>query len=172
LFLGLRPTSGQFRVFGTNAGHVANRDVPALRRKMGVVFQDFRLLPHLTVFDNVALPMRVAGLGEANYRTDVEELLDWVGLKSKLGEYPDTLSGGEKQRVAIARAVVAKPPLLLADEPTGSVDSQMGKRLIRLFEELNKLGTTVLLATHDEKLIARATLPVLRLEDGVLRVEQ
>ena len=172
LFLALRPTGGQFRVFGTNAGHVSNREVPALRRKMGVVFQDFRLLPHLTVFDNVALPMRVAGLAETSYRTDVEELLDWVGLKSKLGEYPETLSGGEKQRVAIARAVVAKPPLLLADEPTGSVDSLMGKRLIRLFEELNKLGTTVLLATHDEKLIARATLPVLRLEAGVLRVEQ
>ena len=170
LFLALRPTAGHFRLFGSDAGKLTERAVPGLRRKMGVVFQDFRLLSHLTVFDNVALPMRVAGHSESKYRLDVEELLDWVGLKSRLADYPDTLSGGEKQRVAIARAVVAKPQLLLADEPTGSVDAQMAKRLMRLFEELNKLGTTILLATHDEKLIARAHLPIFRLESGVLRV--
>jgi cell division transport system ATP-binding protein len=171
LFLSLHPTAGSFRLFGSDVSQLAGRSVPLLRRKMGVVFQDFRLLPHLSVFENVALPMRVTGLSEGSYRQDVEELLDWVGLKSKILEYPDTLSGGEKQRVAIARAVVAKPQLLLADEPTGSVDSQMAKRLIRLFEELNKLGTTILLATHDEKLISRAALPVLRLNDGILQVE-
>lgn len=172
LFLSLVPTGGTVRILGTNTNHLPDRSVAMLRRKMGVVFQDFRLLPHLSVFDNVALPMRVAGHSESNYRLDVEELLDWVGLKSRVADYPETLSGGEKQRVAIARAVVAKPQLLLADEPTGSVDAQMAKRLIRLFEELNKLGTTVLLATHDEKLISRASLPVFRLESGVLRVDK
>ena len=171
LFLGLAPTGGKLRLFGTDAGHLQHHAVAMLRRKMGVVYQDFRLLSHLSVFDNVALPMRVAGHSESTYRLDVEELLDWVGLKSKLAAYPDTLSGGEKQRVAIARAVVAKPQLLLADEPTGSVDGQMAKRLIRLFEELNKLGTTILLATHDEKLVGRANLPVFRLESGILRVD-
>ena len=172
LFLALRPTAGHFRLFGSDTGGLTDRAMPMLRRKMGVVFQDFRLLPDLTVFDNVALPMRVAGHSEAKYHQDVVELLDWVGLKSRLADYPETLSGGEKQRVAIARAVVAKPQLLLADEPTGSVDAQMAKRLMRLFEELNKLGTTVLLATHDEKLISRASLPVYRLESGVLRVDK
>lgn len=171
LFLALRPTAGKFRLFGSDTGTLADHAMPRVRRMMGVVFQDFRLLPHLSVFDNVALPMRVAGHTESKYRLDVEELLDWVGLKSRLTDYPDTLSGGEKQRVAIARAVVAKPQLLLADEPTGSVDAQMAKRLMRLFEELNKLGTTVLLATHDEKLTARASLPVFRLDSGVLRVD-
>ena len=172
LFLALPPSGGTLRILGTRVNQLPDRKVAMLRRKMGVVFQDFRLLPHLNVFDNVALPMRVAGHSEPNYRSDVEELLDWVGLKSRLADFPETLSGGEKQRVAIARAVVAKPQLLLADEPTGSVDAQMAKRLIRLFEELNKLGTTVLLATHDEKLINRASLPVFRLEKGVLRVEK
>lgn len=172
LFLALPPSGGTLRILGTRINQLPDRTVAMLRRKMGVVFQDFRLLPHLNVFDNVALPMRVAGHSESNYRVDVEELLDWVGLKSRLTDYPEILSGGEKQRVAIARAVVAKPQLLLADEPTGSVDAQMAKRLIRLFEELNKLGTTVLLATHDEKLISRASLPVFRLENGVLRVDK
>jgi cell division transport system ATP-binding protein len=170
LFLALRPTAGHFRLFGSDVENLPSRSMPMLRRKMGVVFQDFRLLPHLTVFDNVALPRRVAGHQHSAYHADVEELLDWVGLKSKLADYPETLSGGEKQRVAIARAVVAKPQLLLADEPTGSVDAQMAKRLLRLFEELNRLGTTVLLATHDEKLMARASLPVFRLDSGVLKV--
>ncbi len=170
LFLALRPTQGHFRLFGSDVERLSASGIPLLRRKMGVVFQDFRLLPHLSVFENVALPMRVIGHSESSYRLDVEELLDWVGLKPRMRDYPETLSGGEKQRVAIARAVVAKPKLLLADEPTGSVDSQMAKRLLRLFEELNKLGTTVLLATHDEKLIGRASLPVLRLESGTLSV--
>jgi cell division transport system ATP-binding protein len=168
LFLALRPTEGHVRLFGSDVERLSVSGIPLIRRKMGVVFQDFRLLPHLSVFENVALPMRVIGSSESSYRLDVEELLDWVGLKSRMRDYPETLSGGEKQRVAIARAVVAKPKLLLADEPTGSVDSHMAKRLLRLFEELNKLGTTVLLATHDEKLIGRASLPVFRLESGTL----
>ncbi|MEO6608413.1 MAG: cell division ATP-binding protein FtsE [Aestuariivirga sp.] len=170
LFLALQPSSGHFRLFGSDVERLSPQGIPLLRRKMGVVFQDFRLLPHLSVFENVALPMRVMGRSESNYRLDVEELLDWVGLKPKMRDYPETLSGGEKQRVAIARAVVAKPQLLLADEPTGNVDAVLAKRLLRLFEELNKLGTTILLATHDEKLIGRNSLPVFRLESGTLRV--
>lgn len=172
LFLGLRPTGGHFRLFDTDVETLKARHFPHLRRRMGVVFQDFRLLPHLTIYDNVALPMRVTGRPEQAYRADVVELLDWVGLKARMLDYPETLSGGEKQRAAIARAVVSKPQLLLADEPTGNVDPQMAKRLIRLFEELNKSGTTILLATHDEKLLEKARFPVFWLKDGILRVRE
>jgi cell division transport system ATP-binding protein len=134
-----------------------------------VVFQEFRLLDHLTTYDNVALPLRVAGRREASYRADVMDLLSWVGLADQAHAYPPVLSGGEKQRAAIARAVIAKPELLLADEPTGNVDPALARRLLHLFVELNRLGTTVLLATHDAKLIAQARAPVMHLEHGELR---
>ena len=133
-----------------------------------MVFQDFRLLNHLSAFDNVALPLRIAGKRPADYRRDVEELLSWVGLGDRLNANPPTLSGGEQQRVAIARAVVGRPDLLLADEPTGNVDPEIGQRLIRLFEELNRLGTTVLIATHDRGLIERTRAREMRLVDGRL----
>ena len=120
-----------------------------------MVFQDFRLLDHLSAFDNVALPLRIAGAKPNNYAQDVEELLAWVGLGDRMQARPPTLSGGEQQRVAIARAVVARPDLLIADEPTGNVDPEIGDRLIRLFGELNRLGTTVLIATHDRALIEK-----------------
>jgi cell division transport system ATP-binding protein len=123
-------------------GHSPARALPALRRRIGVVFQDFRLLDHLSAFDNVALPLRLAGKRVSDYAHDVEELLSWVGLGDRMNAPPPTLSGGEQQRVAIARAVVARPDLLIADEPTGNVDPEMGARLIRLFSELNRLGTT------------------------------
>jgi cell division transport system ATP-binding protein len=132
------------------------------------VFQDFRLLPHLSAFDNVALPLRIAGRDVGSYRQDVQELLSWVGLGERLDARPATLSGGEQQRIAIARAVVARPDLLLADEPTGNVDPDMGRRLIRLFGELNKLGTTVLIATHDRTLIENSRVREMRLVDGRL----
>ena len=169
LFLALRPSRGQALIFGEDASTISTRQLPLIRRKLGVVFQDFRLVGHLSVFDNVALPLRVAGQRAGDYQRDVIDLLDWVGLKQKAKELPETLSGGEKQRVAIARAVVSKPEILLADEPTGNVDPAMAKRLLHLFLELNRLGTTVLLATHDEQLIAQTKGKVLRLENGVVK---
>jgi len=139
-----------------------------LRRRMGVVHQDFRLLPELSVFDNVALPMRLAQLGEARIQADVNEMLRWLGLGRKLAARPGDLSGGEQQRVAIARAVVLRPPLLLADEPTGSLDSPQAARLMELLLELNQLGSTVIVATHNDQLVRRFPAPSIRLERGRL----
>jgi cell division transport system ATP-binding protein len=169
LFLALRPSRGQALIFGEDVAAVTSRMLPIIRRKLGVVFQDFRLVGHLSVFDNVALPLRVTGQKPSDYQRDVIDLLDWVGLKAKALNLPETLSGGEKQRVAIARAVVSKPEILLADEPTGNVDPAMAKRLLHLFLELNRLGTTVLFATHDEQLIAETKGKILRLENGIVR---
>ena len=168
LFLALKPTRGLMTVFGQDVMALGQADVPSLRRRIGVVFQEFRLLNHLSTYDNVALPLRVMGQREEDYRADVMELLSWVGLKEQARAFPAVLSGGEQQRVAIARAVIAKPELLLADEPTGNVDPALAKRLLRLFLELNRLGTTVLIATHDNSLFAQAKAPVLRIENGTL----
>lgn len=169
LFLALRPTRGLVRIFDQDLSQLSHRDLPLMRRRIGVVFQEFRLLDHLTTFDNVALPLRVSGQRPEYYRADVMDLLEWVGLANQAEAYPPVLSGGEKQRAAIARAVISKPELLLADEPTGSVDPVLGKRLLQLFVELNRLGTTVLVATHDQKLIAQSNAHVLLLERGKLR---
>jgi cell division transport system ATP-binding protein len=166
MYLAEAPSRGLINLFGSNLSRIPRAQLPALRRRIGVVFQDFRLLDHLSAFDNVALPLRMAGREAVNYRRDVEELLSWVGLGNRLTAPPSTLSGGEQQRIAIARAVVARPDLLLADEPTGNVDPDMGQRLIRLFEELNKLGTTVLIATHDRSLIESARAREMRLVEG------
>jgi cell division transport system ATP-binding protein len=168
LFLALRPTRGLISLFGRDIAALRRADVPALRRRIGVVFQDFKLLDHMTVFDNVALPLRAAGLKPESYGDNVRELLDWVGLKSEAHMFPPALSGGEKQRLAIARAVVAKPDLLLADEPTGNVDPALALRLLHLFHELNRFGTTVLIATHDPHLMD-GRRPVLKLEKGQLQ---
>ncbi len=171
LFLAKRPTRGLISMFGRDIATLPRRDLPELRQKIGVVFQDFRLLDHLTVFENVALPLRVAGKKSADYRGNVIELLGWVGLSEYADSYPPVLSGGEKQRAAIARAVITQPELLLADEPTGNVDPALALRLMRLFKELNKFGTTIVIATHDTNLIKRATSPVLVLNDGQLGFE-
>jgi cell division transport system ATP-binding protein len=162
------PSRGLISLFGHDLATTKRVAFPALRRRIGVVFQDFRLLDHLSAFDNVALPLRIAGRWESEYNHDVEELLAWVGLGDRLKARPPTLSGGEQQRVAIARAVVAKPDLLIADEPTGNVDSEIGARLIRLFAELNRLGTTVLIATHDRTLVEKTRAREMRLVDGRL----
>ena len=169
IYLAERPSRGLISMFGRDTANMTRDELPALRRRIGVVFQDFRLLDHLTVLENVALPRRVMGQTEAQYRADVEELLAWVGLGNRLNAKPPTLSGGEKQRVAIARAVVAKPELLLADEPTGNVDPDIGGRIMRLFIELNRLGTSVLIATHDQRIIERLSeSKVLKLSEGRL----
>lgn len=168
VFVGEKPSRGLITLFDRDLAILRRPELPALRRRIGVVFQDFRLLSHLTAFENVALPLRLAGLREAEYTRDVKELLDWVGLGDRLYHKPPTLSGGEQQRIAIARAVVAKPDLLLADEPTGNVDPDIAQRLIRLFVELNRFGTTVMIATHDRTLIERARAKEMRLVDGRL----
>ena len=161
-----QPSRGIISLFGSNLANLKRAELPPLRRRIGVVFQEFRLLDHLSAFDNVALPLRLAGRRVNDFRKDVEELLGWVGLGERLDDKPPTLSGGEQQRVAIARAVVAKPEILLADEPTGNVDPDIGERLIRLFVELNRFGTTVMIATHDRALIESTRARELRLVDG------
>ena len=163
-----RPSRGLVSLFGEDLSRVTRAALAPLRRKIGIVFQDFRLIPHLSAFDNVALPLRVAGVAEARLRDNVREMLEWVGLADKLDAKPPTLSGGQQQRVAIARAVVARPKLLVADEPTGNVDDAMALRLMRLFEELNKLGTTLIIATHNAALARQFNRPVLHLENGEL----
>lgn len=168
LTLAERPVSGRLHLFGEDVTHIPRSAVPAIRRRTGVVFQDFRLLDHLSAFDNVALPLRLARLKPEDYAADVEEMLNWVGLGTRMTDRPPALSGGEKQRLAIARAVVAHPGLILADEPTGSVDAVMGEKLLGLFQALNRLGTTVLIASHDEALAERSGARILRLDRGRL----
>lgn len=149
LFTSLKPTRGLIRVFGRDISSIPQQELPMLRRRVGIVFQDFRLLDHLTTYENVALPLRVRGKDESSYRNDVLELLKWVGLGDRINVLPPVLSGGEKQRVAIARALIDQPELLLADEPTGNVDPPMARRILKLFMELNRFGTAVVIATHD-----------------------
>ncbi|HWA81743.1 MAG TPA: cell division ATP-binding protein FtsE [Acetobacteraceae bacterium] len=168
MYLAARPSEGRLSLLGTEIARAGRRALPGLRRRIGVVFQDFRLLPHLSAFDNVALPLRIAGRPEGQIRADVAEMLRWVGLAGKLESLPETLSGGEQQRVAIARAVIARPRLLLADEPTGNLDEAQAERLMRLLHELVRLGTTIIVATHNEALVARHPATALRLEHGRL----
>ncbi len=170
MYLSQKPSRGSISVFGKDI-NFANRDsLASLRRRIGVVFQDFRLLEHLSAFDNVALPLRVCGMEEREIRKRVSELLSWVELDRHMLDAAATLSGGEKQRIAIARAVINRPELLLADEPTGNVDNFIAPKLMKLFVELNKLGTTVVIATHSEKLINDFAYPRLHLQDRSLHV--
>ena len=169
IYLAERPSRGLITLFGRDIATTPRKELPALRRRVGVVFQDFRLIDHLSALDNVALPLRVAGAKDDQVREHVAELLAWVGLADHIEETPLVLSGGQQQRVAIARAVINRPSLLLADEPTGNVDNDLAVRLLYLFDELNKLGTTVLIATHHEGLVKRFDHAILHLEDGELR---
>ncbi len=168
LHLAVRPTSGRLTVMGTEVGQAERRALPVLRRRIGMVFQDFRLLPHLSAYDNVALPLRIGGRPEGQIRADVNEILNWVGLQKKAESRPAELSGGEQQRVAIARAVAGRPSLLLADEPTGNLDDTQAERLMVMLNELNRLGTTVIIATHNDALVARHPGTALRLANGRL----
>lgn len=170
MYLAQKPSRGIVSVFGKNVNFTNRDSLAMLRRKIGVVFQDFRLLDHLSAFDNVALPLRVCGMDEKEVKKRVTELLQWVELDKHLKAPASTLSGGEKQRVAIARAVINRPELLLADEPTGNVDNDIAAKLMKLFVELNKLGTTVVIATHSEKLISDFAYSRLHLQNKNLRV--
>ncbi len=170
LSLGARPSRGSLSVLGEavarDGWRAQRRALPRLRRRIGVVFQDLRLLPHLSAFDNVALPLRLAGRAETALRRDVADMLDWVGLGARAAARPAQLSGGEQQRVAIARAVIGRPELLLADEPTGNLDDAQAERLMQLLGELGRLGTTIIVATHNEGLVGRHPARSLRLHRG------
>jgi cell division transport system ATP-binding protein len=170
LFLSLKPTRGLISMFNQDTATLTKDRRATLRRRIGIVFQDFRLLDHLTTYENVTLPFRVLGKEEDSYRSEVIELLQWVGLGERMDALPPVLSGGEKQRAAIARAVIARPQLLLADEPTGNVDPNLGQRLLRLFIELYRTGTSVVIATHDIALMDEYDARRLVLHEGRLHV--
>jgi len=169
-FLSLKPSRGLITMFGRDTATLSGTELPRLRRRVGVVFQDFRLLDHLTTYENVALPLRVLGKSEDSYRADVQELLKWVGLGERMHAPPPVLSGGEKQRAAIARALIGHPEILLADEPTGNVDPPLARRLLRLFVELNRQGTSVVIATHDIGLMNQFDARRLVLDEGRLQI--
>ena len=165
---GLRPSEGEVEILGVRLSRARRTALPALRRRIGSVFQDYRLLPYLSAFDNVALPLRLAGRSESSLRADVTEILRWVGLGHRTDSLPEQLSGGEQQRVAIARAVVARPELLVADEPTGNLDPRQAHRTLALLNEMNRLGTTVVVATHSQELVEAFPAPVMTLSRGRL----
>ncbi len=169
LYLAMRPSRGLIRLFGEDMVMIPRERLPAFRRRIGVVFQDFRLIPHLSAYDNIALPLRIMGQGEKEVDRSVTEMLNWVGLAERSSARPATLSGGEQQRVAIARAVITRPDILVADEPTGNVDPDMAARLLHLFDGLNKLGTTLVIATHDLHLLTRiGNATMMKIEGGKL----
>ena len=170
LYLGKKSSRGQIHMFGKDTGKLNRDELSELRQKIGVVFQDFRLLPHLSAFDNAALPLRISGVTEKKIKSHVEELLDWVGLGDCMKRLPATLSGGQQQRIAIARAVIANPRLLLADEPTGNLDDEIGMKLMGLFEQLNKMGTTIIIATHSTQILDRLPHHRLILNQGRLDI--
>ena len=167
-YLELKQSRGLISLFGTDISKMSRKTKHSTKKKIGVILQDFRLIDHLTIFENVALPLRVTGEKKSNYTKDISELLQWVGLGARMDALPKTLSGGEKQRAAIARAVISKPDLIIADEPTGNVDEVMSKRLLSLFTEMNRSGTTVLIATHNKKLIKGVKANILHIENGTL----
>ncbi len=168
LLLSLKPTRGAVKLFGQDVTHLDRDRLLQMRRHIGIVFQDFRLLDHMTTYENVALPLRVRGQPESTYRSNVTELLEWVGLGERMEALPPLLSGGEKQRAAIARAVIGRPDILLADEPTGNVDPDLSLRLVSLFAELNRMGTTIILATHELPLLDNFRFPRMLLRNGEL----
>jgi cell division transport system ATP-binding protein len=171
LRLSLKPSRGKVTMFNEDVGKLDQDSLLQMRRHIGIVFQEFRLLDHLTTFENVALPLRVLGQPESEYRPNVTELLEWVGLGERMHALPTVLSGGEKQRAAIARAVIARPKILLADEPTGNVDPDLSSRLVHLFAELNRtLGMTIILATHELPLLERFSYPRMVLNKGALTI--
>jgi len=171
MFLGMKPTRGLVSMFDHNINDMERPKLAKIRRRIGVVFQEFRLLPHLSTFDNVALPLRILGRPEREVRNNVNELLDWVGLGDSTNALPLTLSGGQQQRVAIARAVIARPKLLLADEPTGNLDDEIGMRLMNLFDQLNRMGTTIVIATHSQHIMDKFEHPRMTLDSGHLKIE-
>ena len=167
----LKPTSGNISFNGSNFNDIAQNKLYHIKRQIGFVFQDFRLLPHLTTYENVALPLKVQNKKEKNYKMDVVELLNWVNLEHCTHSYPNYLSGGEQQRAAIARAVITSPKLILADEPTGNVDNENTKKILSLFNEMNKLGTTIIIATHDENVLSQSRATIIEIENNKIKIK-
>ena len=167
-----RPTAGRVYVAGKEINRLAGWKVPGLRRQIGTVFQDFRLLPNKTVYENVAFALDVIGKPKHVIKSRVPEIIDLVGLGDKMKNYPDELSGGEQQRVSIARAFVNRPLILLADEPTGNLDPATGEGIMRLLDRINKTGTTVLMATHDQRIVNTMRKRVIQLDRGVIVRDQ
>ena len=167
----MKPTSGNISFNGSNLNNIAQNKLYHVKRQIGFVFQDFRLLPHLTTYENVALPLKVQNKKEKNYKKDVMELLNWVNLEHCTHSYPNYLSGGEQQRAAIARAVITSPKLILADEPTGNVDNENTKKILSLFNEMNKLGTTVIIATHDENVLSQSRATIIEIENNKIKIK-
>ena len=163
-----KPTKGQIIVGGLDVAKLKNKKVYKLRRKLGIVFQDYRLLPKMTVYENVAFALEVIGAKKDEIRVKVLKALEEVGLKNKIHNYPDQLSGGEQQRVALARALVNNPSMLIADEPTGNLDPDTSMEIMRVLENINNLGTTIIMATHDKDIVNRMKKRVLLIEHGVL----
>jgi cell division transport system ATP-binding protein len=172
MYLGRRPTRGLITMFDQSINGMSRAQLVPIRQRIGVVFQDYRLMPHISAFDNVALPLRIQGMPEKEIRTNVNELLEWVGLGDHMKALPNTLSGGQQQRVAIARAVITRPRLLMADEPTGNLDDEIGFRLLGLFEQLNRMGTTIVIATHNQQILDKFGHIRLVLDKGGLRTEE
>lgn len=170
LYLGRKPSRGALSMFGQNVNTLTREQLVPIRQRIGVIFQDFRLLNHLSAFDNVALPMRINNRTEAEVKSNVTELMEWVGLGDCMHRLPATLSGGQQQRIAIARAVITRPRLLLADEPTGNLDDEIGMKLMHLFDQLNRMGTTIVVATHNLQILERFNHPRLILQGGGLQV--
>jgi cell division transport system ATP-binding protein len=171
MYLGHLPSRGVVRLFDENITHMSRERRMEFRQRIGTVFQDFRLLPHLSAYDNVALPLRISGIADHVIRKHVIELMEWVGLSDHINALPHTLSGGQQQRIAVARSVIAKPKLILADEPTGNLDDKIGARIFKLFEQLNKMGTTVVVASHNVNMMRDFSYPVMVLDHGSLRIE-
>ena len=168
MYLALKPSKGHIEMFGRDTANLKTFEVSNIRKRIGIVFQDFRLIQNLSIRENVALPLRIFGAKAKIIQRHVPELLDWVGLGDHLDSFPVSLSGGEQQRVAIARAVIARPSLLLADEPTGNVDDKIAERLMYLFEELYRAGTSIVVATHNKDLINEFDYPVFHITEGNL----
>ncbi|MDR2781841.1 MAG: ATP-binding cassette domain-containing protein [Holosporaceae bacterium] len=166
LYMGIKPSSGQLKIFGKDVAEISRQELFEIRQKIGVVFQDFNILNHLTVMENVALPLKVAGELKKQRENQAKEILDWVGLGGCFNAYPDVLSGGQKQRVAIARAVIIRPEILLADEPTGNVDEQIANKLMNLFYGMHKMGTCVIVATHYRQFVDTFRYNELKIENG------
>ncbi len=169
MFLAQQPSRGTIHAFGKDVTLKNRQVLQSLRRRIGVVFQEFRMVSHLSAAENVALPLRIRGMSESHIREHVREIMAWVGLEHHMEADTATLSGGQQQRVAIARAVISNPNLLLADEPTGNVDDVLAERLLYLFEQMHKNGTTVVVATHNRRLIEKHPHPVFQLDDGWLK---
>ncbi len=172
IYMDVMPTQGNISVLGQNSLDIFQRQIPYLRQKIGMVFQECYMLSHLTLIENVALPLRIRGMNRSQALYNASEMLSWVGLARYINHYPDVLSGGQKQRAAIARAVINRPIFLLADEPTGNVDKENAIRILHLFEELNKRGTTIIFATHDRGLAGSYPYPELVIKDKKIRLNE